>query len=216
MVKDKPVKLSQSNTIVQYTISGQDKQKPCQDALMPVEREGSTQGTAEILEAIRGSREALEMKMDTMAMDVNHLRLDVQKVAERVTTVAEEVASLQTTVQELQAKVATLEGSTGHIVDRLEDAEGRSMTNKIITIEPAHTMLEAKPKPGAPPRAIIARLFTLCNRDSILQYARLRRPPKYEQAPRQIFPDYIKRVQDLCKSFLGVKRRMRDTTIGIV
>ncbi|KAJ1174315.1 hypothetical protein NDU88_006137 [Pleurodeles waltl] len=62
-----------------------------------------SQDTADILEAIKGSQEALEKKKNTMAIDINYLHLDRRKVVERVKNTEEEVLTVQVAVGELQA-----------------------------------------------------------------------------------------------------------------
>ncbi|KAJ1185540.1 hypothetical protein NDU88_002332 [Pleurodeles waltl] len=85
-----------------------------------------SQDTTDILEAIKGIREALEHKMDTMAIDINHLHLDIRKVVERITNTEEEVKTLWAMVEELQTKVIELNKVAFQNSERLEDAKGRS------------------------------------------------------------------------------------------
>ncbi|KAJ1164325.1 hypothetical protein NDU88_004765 [Pleurodeles waltl] len=109
MGKDKFQRGAQANEIVQYTIPSQGTGQRTEDS-HNAEDGPQTQDTQDILEALRGTRIALEGKMDTMAMDINnHLRLGFRKVAERVTSTEGEVADIQNIVRTLSATMETLQ-----------------------------------------------------------------------------------------------------------
>ncbi|KAJ1205703.1 hypothetical protein NDU88_001131 [Pleurodeles waltl] len=124
MLKGKPQTGEQANKIVQYKLPGLVPHKVGQGVQTNLEQREPPHGTAEIRDAIRGSRVVLETKMDLKTMDINHLRLDLRKVVERVTTTKEEVTTLLKTVHDLQATVAGLKCSATQMNKRLEDLKG--------------------------------------------------------------------------------------------
>lgn len=83
----------------------------------------------------------------------------------------------------------------------------------VFTIERAHRALVPKPKPGAPPRTIIAKILNYRDRDAILQAARLKGDLHYENATIRFFPDFTLKVQRERRSFDGVKRLLRQQGI---
>ena len=79
-----------------------------------------------------------------------------------------------------------------------------------FSVERAHRVPGGRPRPGAPPRTIIARIFNFRDRDAILQEARKQPPVKIDNASISFFPDFTLRVQKQRRDFLAVKKRMRD------
>ncbi|XP_078537723.1 uncharacterized protein LOC144823247 [Lissotriton helveticus] len=83
--------------------------------------------------------------------------------------------------------------------------------SKIFTIERAHRA--PVPKPGAPPRTIIAKILNYRDRDAILQVARQWGDLPFEGATIRFFPDFTLQVQQERRLFLGVKAALRDRGI---
>ncbi|KAJ1144497.1 hypothetical protein NDU88_010796 [Pleurodeles waltl] len=131
MEKDQLQRGAQANKIVQYTVTGQETGDREEERQRSPHKRPQAQDTQEILEAICGTRVALECKMGTMAMDINHLRLDLCKVAERVTSTEEEVIELKGKVQTLQATVDTLQSAATRMEICVENAEGHSHRNNL-------------------------------------------------------------------------------------
>lgn len=82
--------------------------------------------------------------------------------------------------------------------------------SKFFTVERAHRVPGGRPKPGAPPSPIIARIFNFRDRDAILQASRVGGPVKFENTTVSFYPDVTQSVQKQRLGFQGVKRRMRD------
>ncbi|KAJ1190314.1 hypothetical protein NDU88_007052 [Pleurodeles waltl] len=119
MVKDKRSKMVQVNDIFQYTVTGSGPQEKEPETNVTQGAVDHSQGTAETLGLIQGSRKALDHKMDAMSMDINYLRLNLRIVVERVTTTKEDVASLNLEM---------------HVEECAEVAEGRSRHNNVLFI----------------------------------------------------------------------------------
>lgn len=68
--------------------------------------------------------------------------------------------------------------------------------SSFFTTERAHRALAPTPRPGAPPHAIIARLFNFRDQDAILQRARAHGAPKFKGQAIMIFPDFTRKVQE--------------------
>lgn len=78
---------------------------------------------------------------------------------------------------------------------------------KLFVVERAHRVPGGRPKPGDPPRPILARILNFRDRDVILQHARTRPPLAYENANITFFPDFTQAVQRQRRTFLGIKKR---------
>lgn len=62
--------------------------------------------------------------------------------------------------------------------------------SKFFTVERAHRDPSCPPRPGNPPRTIVARTFNLRDRDAILQMARVKGDFPYENSVIRFFPDF--------------------------
>ena len=82
-----------------------------------------------------------------------------------------------------------------------------------FAIERAHRSLGARPPPGAPPRAIIARILNFRDRDAILRAARKAQELRFQNSKIMIFPDYSRAVQSRRRSFEEVKQKLRTMNI---
>ena len=86
---------------------------------------------------------------------------------------------------------------------------GAGGLSRYFSVERAHRVPGGRPRPGAPPRTIIARIFNFRDRDVILQEARKNPPVKIDNATISFFPDFTLRIQAQRREFLAVKKRMR-------
>ena len=77
-------------------------------------------------------------------------------------------------------------------------------------VERAHRIPGGRPKPGMPPRTIIARVLNYRDRDTVLQEARVAPQVKCDNAVIRFFPDFTLQVQQQRRNFLEVKKRLRE------
>ena len=94
----------------------------------------------------------------------------------------------------------------------LEELKPKGLS-KHFTIERAHRIPGGKPKPGTPPRTIIARVFNYRDRDTILQEARKAKPVRIENNEVGFFPDFTLQVQRRRREFYDIKRRLREQNL---
>ncbi|KAJ1136881.1 hypothetical protein NDU88_003295 [Pleurodeles waltl] len=78
----------------------------------------------------------------------------------------------------------------------------------MFAITRAHRALVVRPRPGAPPPAIIAQI--LKDRDAILRAAREIDRAHFENHEISIYPDYTNKVQNSRKGFLQFKAKLRS------
>ncbi|KAJ1205483.1 hypothetical protein NDU88_000917 [Pleurodeles waltl] len=69
------------------------------------------------------------------------------------------------------------------------------------------------PRPGAPPRTIIARLLNYRDRDCVLRAARDSDKAVFENGNISIYPDDTNKVQNSRKSFLELKAKLRAMNV---
>ncbi|KAJ1116503.1 hypothetical protein NDU88_004713 [Pleurodeles waltl] len=179
---------------------------------------------AELLMAIQGSRVVLEGKIEMVADEVNLLQVDLRKVSDKVKVAEGSIAELQTEVGMLQnqivqatSTVGRLEGAEGRsrrnnvrllgFPERAEGSDTESFVenwirdvlqptelSRVFLVERGHRALVAPPWPGAPPRAIIARLLDYKDRDCVLRAACESDKALYENCKISIYPDYRNKV----------------------
>ena len=82
--------------------------------------------------------------------------------------------------------------------------------SKYFSVERAHRVPGGRPRPGEPPRTIIARIFNFRDRDVILQEARKAPAVKVDNATVNFFPDFTLQVQKQRRDFFQVKRLLRE------
>ncbi|KAJ1207012.1 hypothetical protein NDU88_002405 [Pleurodeles waltl] len=80
--------------------------------------------------------------------------------------------------------------------------------SRLLVVQRAHRSLGPRPPHCTPLRPIIARLLNYCDRDTILQLARERRPVMYKNSELNFFQDYTPGVQGAWCSFLPIKRML--------
>ncbi|KAJ1192676.1 hypothetical protein NDU88_001982 [Pleurodeles waltl] len=86
---------------------------------------------AELLAAVRGTRVAVEGKIEIVAVEVNLLRADLCKVLEKVKVAEGSIWDLQTEVDTFHKQIAQVTSTIGTLGAQLEDSEGRSWRNKV-------------------------------------------------------------------------------------
>ena len=79
-----------------------------------------------------------------------------------------------------------------------------------FSVERAHRVQGGRPKPGGPPRTIVARIFNFRDPDLILQKARIAPAVKCDNATVRFFPDFTMQVQQQRRSFFEIKKRLRE------
>ncbi|KAJ1127016.1 hypothetical protein NDU88_005422 [Pleurodeles waltl] len=135
MGRHRQTNVSQGNTMEQYTTVVPLPQRAArlggtdagQSGITPAEEPSR----AEIPATIRGSRVALEGKIETVAVEVNLLRADLRKVSDKVKVAGGSLVELQMEVGALRKQMAQASFTVGRLEARLEDAEGRSRRNNI-------------------------------------------------------------------------------------
>ncbi|KAJ1082882.1 hypothetical protein NDU88_003045 [Pleurodeles waltl] len=80
---------------------------------------------AALMEAIQGSREDLEGKIDTMMLEVGLLHADLRKVLGRVTDNEVPISTMGKEITAFKEQVTKLTEATKTLENRAEDAEGR-------------------------------------------------------------------------------------------
>ncbi|KAJ1093349.1 hypothetical protein NDU88_006453 [Pleurodeles waltl] len=150
-----------------------------------------------------------------------------------VGTLRKQMAQVTFTVGTLEARLEDSEGRSRRNNVRLlgfpERAEGSTVEcfveewtrevlqlvglSRVFVVERAHRALVAPPRPGAPQRAIIARLLNYKDMDCILQTARETDRAIFENCKISIYPDYTNKVKSSRKGFLEVKAKLRAMNI---
>ncbi|KAJ1130617.1 hypothetical protein NDU88_008968 [Pleurodeles waltl] len=89
---------------------------------------------ADLLAAIRGTRVALEGKIEMVAVEVNLLRADLLKVSDKVKVEEGCIVDLQTGVGTLRKQMAKVTSTVGTLEARLEESEGRSRRKNVCLL----------------------------------------------------------------------------------
>lgn len=180
--------------------------------------------------------DALSYRMDRMGerLDKQAERLDMSK--RRITEVEESQTILDTShkqlgkvMQLLQDKTEDLEArsrrcnlritglpetSTGKMEPFVEklivELLGAETLSNMFVVERAHRSLGPRPKPGAPPRPIIAKLLNYRDRDAALRVAREKQHLTYEGASISLYPDFTAKVQEARRQFSPLKKQLRE------
>ena len=143
-------------------------------------------------------------------------------------------------VTNLQAEVERLTTLTESLLIKCEDLESRSRRNNVrivgvpedpqhstpafvgnllekafemegaVLVDRSHRSLRAAPKPGDPPRVIIARLHYYSDCEKILSLARkTRQKIKVDNMTISVFPDYTASVAKARAAFNGLRDQLR-------
>ena len=155
---------------------------------------------------------------------------DIKALKTDSSTFKKQIYDLQSYTSEIAAKLEDLEGRSRRnnirIIGVPEKAEGLATDlfvekliveglhprglSKIFSNERAHRVPGVPPKPGTPPRTIIAKLFNFRDRDVILQVARSAPPVKIDNAQVRFFPDFTLQVERARRGFNEVKAALRN------
>ena len=90
---------------------------------------------------------------------------------------------------------------------------GSDSFSEILVVERVHRSLAEKPRPGQPPRPIIARILNYRNRDKVLQLNRENPNLEYEGSHVSFYPDFTQAVQDARRAFVEVKKVLRSRSV---
>ncbi|KAJ1152767.1 hypothetical protein NDU88_005542 [Pleurodeles waltl] len=156
-------------------------------------------------------------KMSTMESDIQTLRSTSKSLEVRTLTAQHETMAARPEDQEGRSRrncsrvVGVPEGAEGASVDLfLEDIILKTLCPKRLSnffmVERAHRTLGLSPRPGAPPRTIIARTFNHRDREAILQAAHTHCYPHNKNLIIRIFSDYSIQVQKQRRSLDEVKK----------
>ncbi|KAJ1092278.1 hypothetical protein NDU88_005389 [Pleurodeles waltl] len=114
-----------------------------------------------------------------------------------------------TTGETSQAELlAAIQGSRVALEGKIETWRWR-----VFVVERAHRASVAPHRPGAPPRAIIARLLNYKDRDCVLRAGRMSERAVFENCKISIYPDYTNKVQTSRKGFMEVKAKLRAMNV---
>lgn len=170
--------------------------------------------------------------MVSMQMDMAALKGTVKDMEHSLSTCSDDVTELREKVESLSAAVVKLE-------DKCEDLEARSRRNNIriigvpeekpsttvaiskllkevlnidkdIIIDRSHRTLQPRPKPGARPRVIVARLHYHSDCVEVLKRAREKRQLKVGDMSISIFPDFTAKTARARSAFNDVRRLLRS------
>lgn len=181
--------------------------------------------------------DTVSIEMNLMRADLRKTSDKVQAAEETIEDLRGKTRSMEDRIQKLthqhKEMALQLDDQEGRarrnnirVVGVQEGLEGRSVElfledlilnhlkpkrlSKIFSVERAHRAPIPKPKPGAPPRTIIARILNFRDRDAILQAARVRGDLQYENTTIRFYPDFTLKVQRERRSFEGIKRVLRE------
>ncbi|KAJ1112528.1 hypothetical protein NDU88_000791 [Pleurodeles waltl] len=191
--------------------------------------------------ALEGKIETVVVEVNLFRADLRKV-FDKVKLAEgsivelqtEVGALRKQMVQVTSTVRRLEARLEDAEGRSRQNNVRLlgfpEHTEGTTVEGFVeswikdglqpvglpregVCGERAHRALVVSPWPGAPPRAIIARLLNNKDRDCIMQAAHESDRAVFENCKISIYPDYTNKVQTSRKRFLEVKAKLRAMNI---
>uniref|UniRef100_A0A803JST4 Reverse transcriptase domain-containing protein n=1 Tax=Xenopus tropicalis TaxID=8364 RepID=A0A803JST4_XENTR len=176
-------------------------------------------------------------KTEELKVEFSILKHDIQKLRERTVEAEQCISSLENSYSPLPQQLQNLQQAVAQWQTKADDLENRllgfpewvegpnpetflenwirdtfQVTNlsSAFTIERAHRIPMRAPIPGAPPRALIARLLNAKDRDSLLAMARAKGHLTYENAKISLYPDFSQETQKQRSRFQEVKKRLRD------
>lgn len=188
------------------------------------------------LQQVQISIATVSTDITLLRADVSKINTRIKEVEIKTAALTTDTATLQQQVRDLEsaqklmaAKLDDQEGRSRRNNIRLvgvpENIKGPALdlfvedliTNqlqprglsKFFSVERAHQVPGGRPRPGATPRPILARLFNYKDRDLILQVARVAPPIKVENCTVAIYPDYTAAVTRQRRNFHEVKLELR-------
>lgn len=200
------------------------------------QKEVTLQDIMSTLSNVQTTVGSISADVSFLRADFQKMATRVTEVENTTASLTKDTATLQRKVQQLEAqnrqltfKLDDQEGRSRHNNVRITgvpESKGVQAMDlyieKLITtqvqprglstfflVERAHRVPGGKPKPGAPPRPILARLFNFRDRDAILQTARVAPPIRIDNSVISFFPDYKAAVTKQRRSFLEVKKELR-------
>lgn len=176
---------------------------------------------------LKASIEPLQRLVDSHEMTIRDLELSANDHSSRITELEAKVSKLDAEVTRLHGQCEDLESRSRRNNIRLvgipEDSEGPKVTdftarmlqevlglNEKPLLDRAHRTLREKPRAGAPPRPILARVHFFHVRNLILQRAGEASPLLYKGKRISIFPDFTSAVAKRRAAFEPVKRSLRS------
>ncbi|KAJ1089349.1 hypothetical protein NDU88_002500 [Pleurodeles waltl] len=190
--------------------------------------------------ALEGKIEAVAVEVNLLRADLRKVSDKVKAAEGTISELQSEVGTLRTqmaqatsTVGRLEARLEDAEGSSQRNNIRLlgfpEHAEGSAIESfvenrikdvmqpaglsRVFVVERVHQALIVPPRPGAPSRAITARLLNYKDQDCVLRAAPESDKALYENFKISIYPDYTNKVQNSRKGFMEVKAKLRAMNI---
>ena len=187
--------------------------------------------------ALEAKIDTMAVDVNLLRTDLRNIREKVVGSEVAITDLQKENIELKTRVRALEktskehsVKLEDLEGRSRRnnirvtgVPERAEGSAPELFVEKLVQeglcphglsanfiVERAHRVPGGRPRPGAPPRTIIARIHNYRDRDVILQEARVAPQVKCDNAIIRFFPDFTFQVQQQRRNFLEVKKRLRE------
>ncbi|KAK7896661.1 hypothetical protein WMY93_004490 [Mugilogobius chulae] len=111
------------------------------------------------------------------------------------------------------AEGAEANNANNFVARFLVEVLGGENFDRAIVIDKAHRSLAPKPRLGEKPRAIIARLHYLTDKEKVMSLSRAKGKLSFEGSPVHIFPDMSPEVGRQRAAFNQVKAKLRDAGV---
>lgn len=156
-------------------------------------------------------RRITEVEEAQTAMDANAKQLDNLMRTLRDKTEDLEARSRRSNLRIIGLPESTQTGNMERYVEKLlTDLLGAETFSNVFIVERAHRSLGPRPRPGAPPRPIIAKLLNYRDRDAALRVARERQVLSFEGSTLSLYPDFTAQVQEARRHFVPMKRQLKE------
>lgn len=168
---------------------------------------------------IRQDMQSIRDRMAEVENRISQLEDTVIHIPKKITTVEKQIGTWQQKTDDFENR---MRHNNIRIIGLPEKAEGFNPgdfiekwlrntfpdieVSKAFAVERAHRVPAVVPKPGLPPRPVLARLLNCRDRDTILRNARQKREIHYENSKVSIFPDFSLELQKQRKPFMRLKR----------
>lgn len=190
--------------------------------------------------ALTGKMDEIKNDIGLIRHDMQSMRDRMAEVENRISILEDAVNPMPKQILSVEKQIATWQQKTDDFENRMrrnnlrivglpEKAEGFNPGDFIekwlknvfsdmefssaFAVERAHRVPAVVPKPGLPPRPLLARLLNCRDRDAILRKARQKGEIHFENSKVSIFPDFSLELQKQRATFFEVKRRMREAGI---
>ncbi|XP_078539573.1 mucin-5B-like [Lissotriton helveticus] len=158
----------------------------------------------------------VEIVAKSLVTDMSELQTKVSQLKKENAALADKLDDQEGRARRNNVRIIGLPESEGKqamdlYVEELIKTElkPKGLSN-FFTVERAHRVPGGKPKPGAPPRPVLACLFNFRDGDAILQAARTSPPVSIHNSNITFFPDYTAAVSQRRRNFQEVKRELRS------